>query len=557
MPLHRLHISGISHTTTAQELESRFSSFGKVLPDSIAALGTKDGNDKPRKFAFLTLDCTEENLKRCFSLLSGSKYKGETLRISLAKHPDFQEKLQREREDAENHKSKKRKRKLLKGTEGKEVHMDALTTKDNYSSRHGWIAHPRRANSPIFPIVARPDRPIQPPKPSKPSSSSSNKQPVKILPHVRLNPLAYPSRKHLREKELKYGRDRVIAGRDRGDWECEVDAQKGEIRWQKLGGEDAEVWDFDGRSARLRQHRTKVEEDDDAASSTSFAAADRPGSDAEENVDRNDLLVRTVKEKELQERIMKSLGLGIFEAPQTDESGERGKRARELMTMDAQTAASSVVSNGYQPVGRWMVEDSDEEEDEEAAAPTSHDTSTKKADHAEFNSSSSSSSNSNSGEEGADAMDVEEIKEQASSVEVAKVSVPKLKDIFKPQEGFSFSFSSLIPTELLDPVESALPIAEQTEHHVPIPPRPIHPSRQPQLFFPVPRSSKGTQVLESWGLTTPQTDALRLRAESGTGWLSLASKWKRTETSLGYYPREARREEDEADRTCEKAAQRS
>jgi RNA recognition motif-containing protein len=84
----RLHISGLTPSLTASELCSRFSAFGTVI--NVTGFGLLDGNGNPRKFAYLTLETTEDKLKRCISGLSGTVWKGAKLRIGDAR-PDYKE----------------------------------------------------------------------------------------------------------------------------------------------------------------------------------------------------------------------------------------------------------------------------------------------------------------------------------------------------------------------------------------------------------------------------------------------------------------------------------
>jgi hypothetical protein len=84
----RLHISGLTPSLKSSDIHSRFSAFGTVK--DISGFGAIDANGDPKKFAYLTLDATEEKLRRCLSSLSGTVWKGAKLRVGDAK-PDFAE----------------------------------------------------------------------------------------------------------------------------------------------------------------------------------------------------------------------------------------------------------------------------------------------------------------------------------------------------------------------------------------------------------------------------------------------------------------------------------
>lgn len=87
----RLHISGLTPNLSATDICTRFSAFGSVT--SVSGFGEFDANGDPRKFAFLTLETSEEKLKRCLSGLSGTVWKGAKLRIGEAR-PDYKERCE-------------------------------------------------------------------------------------------------------------------------------------------------------------------------------------------------------------------------------------------------------------------------------------------------------------------------------------------------------------------------------------------------------------------------------------------------------------------------------
>jgi len=81
--LKRLHISGLTPSLSASDISSRFSSFGTV--SNLSGFGSLDANGDPKKFAYLTLEATEEKLQKCLSSTSGTVWKGARLRVGNAK----------------------------------------------------------------------------------------------------------------------------------------------------------------------------------------------------------------------------------------------------------------------------------------------------------------------------------------------------------------------------------------------------------------------------------------------------------------------------------------
>lgn len=101
----RLHISGLTPQISSSDLSGRFSSFGTVK--ALDGLGKLDAVGLPRRYAYITLESTKEQLAKCttsstyysylinnlflgLNVLSGTTWKGAKLRIGEAK-PDFYE----------------------------------------------------------------------------------------------------------------------------------------------------------------------------------------------------------------------------------------------------------------------------------------------------------------------------------------------------------------------------------------------------------------------------------------------------------------------------------
>uniref|UniRef100_A0A8D2Q1W0 Nucleolar protein 8 n=1 Tax=Zosterops lateralis melanops TaxID=1220523 RepID=A0A8D2Q1W0_ZOSLA len=100
----RLYVGGLGHTVSRAELEERFGKFGRVLEAEI--ITRKDDEGNPTKtFAYISVNISEADLKKCMSILNKTKWKGGTLQIELAKE-SFLHRLATEREEAKLQKEK-------------------------------------------------------------------------------------------------------------------------------------------------------------------------------------------------------------------------------------------------------------------------------------------------------------------------------------------------------------------------------------------------------------------------------------------------------------------
>ncbi|KEP47416.1 RNA recognition motif protein [Rhizoctonia solani 123E] len=166
----RLHISGLTPSISASDLKQRFSTFGDVK--DVDGVGKLDGVGRPRKFAYLTLETTQPKLARCMNLLSGSTWKGAKLRIGEAK-PDYKARHERKinppppaprpKLSAEAHrrarlKFRLRARRLLRGTQGRQLKDMSIITLETASKHKGWRRTP--LNHLIRPMRMRPLHPL-------------------------------------------------------------------------------------------------------------------------------------------------------------------------------------------------------------------------------------------------------------------------------------------------------------------------------------------------------------------------------------------------------------
>ncbi|XP_059336375.1 nucleolar protein 8 [Ammospiza nelsoni] len=100
----RLYVGGLGHTVSKAELEERFGKFGHVLEAEI--ITRKDDQGNPTKtFAYISVNISDADLKKCMSVLNKTKWKGGTLQIELAKE-SFLHRLATEREEAKLQKEK-------------------------------------------------------------------------------------------------------------------------------------------------------------------------------------------------------------------------------------------------------------------------------------------------------------------------------------------------------------------------------------------------------------------------------------------------------------------
>ncbi|KAM5147897.1 nucleolar protein 8 [Mantella aurantiaca] len=96
--LKRLYVGGISPSMTKTELADRFGKFGKI--DEVDIISRKDDQGNPIKtFAYLNINISDVELKKCISLLNKTKWKGGILKIEIAKE-SFLHRLSQERQEA-------------------------------------------------------------------------------------------------------------------------------------------------------------------------------------------------------------------------------------------------------------------------------------------------------------------------------------------------------------------------------------------------------------------------------------------------------------------------
>ncbi|XP_017160197.1 nucleolar protein 8-like [Poecilia reticulata] len=99
--MRRLYIGGLNHTVTQKDLKDRFGKFGEVLDVELRT--RKDEEGIPYKtFAYININISEADLKKCMTVLNKSKWKGGTLQIEAAKE-SFLHRLAQERQQAADH----------------------------------------------------------------------------------------------------------------------------------------------------------------------------------------------------------------------------------------------------------------------------------------------------------------------------------------------------------------------------------------------------------------------------------------------------------------------
>ncbi|XP_069141521.1 nucleolar protein 8-like [Argopecten irradians] len=107
----RLFVGGLYDNIAESELRGRFSKFGDVDKIEIKTKKSSDGVAE-KTFAYLDVNITDENLKKCFSVLNRSRWKGNELKIQLAK-ADFMKRLKEERENNFEKTPKPKKKKVV------------------------------------------------------------------------------------------------------------------------------------------------------------------------------------------------------------------------------------------------------------------------------------------------------------------------------------------------------------------------------------------------------------------------------------------------------------
>ncbi|XP_068108094.1 nucleolar protein 8 [Hyperolius riggenbachi] len=107
--LKRLYVGGIGPSVTKAELTERFGKFGKV--DDVDIISRKDEQGNPIKtFAYININVSDAELKKCMSLLNKTKWKGGQIQIEMAKE-SFLDRLSQERQKAkEKEEAKSRRR---------------------------------------------------------------------------------------------------------------------------------------------------------------------------------------------------------------------------------------------------------------------------------------------------------------------------------------------------------------------------------------------------------------------------------------------------------------
>ncbi|CAL8336065.1 unnamed protein product [Lota lota] len=92
----RLYIGGLSHTITQKDLRDRFGKFGTVEDVELRTRNDDDG--VPYKtFGYINISISDNDFKKCMTVLNKSKWKGGTLQIEPAKESLLQ-RLDQERQ---------------------------------------------------------------------------------------------------------------------------------------------------------------------------------------------------------------------------------------------------------------------------------------------------------------------------------------------------------------------------------------------------------------------------------------------------------------------------
>ena len=123
----RLFVGGIENTITEEELKQRFEPFGKVT--SVHRVAKKDETGLVGKvFAYIDIDISDVNLKKCISVYNKAKWKGCQLKIQPARE-DFLARLQKEREATKEVKASQQRTTLCAGPRENEAFTITSKTK--------------------------------------------------------------------------------------------------------------------------------------------------------------------------------------------------------------------------------------------------------------------------------------------------------------------------------------------------------------------------------------------------------------------------------------------
>lgn len=122
----RLFVGGLGQGISETDLQSQLSRFGEVSDVEIITRRDDQGNSQ-KVFAYVNIQITESDLKKCMSILNKTKWKGGTLQIQLAKE-SFLHRLAQEREEAKAKKEKSTtgNTSLLEKMGGVDFHMKAV-----------------------------------------------------------------------------------------------------------------------------------------------------------------------------------------------------------------------------------------------------------------------------------------------------------------------------------------------------------------------------------------------------------------------------------------------
>ncbi|KAM6927864.1 nucleolar protein 8 [Xenentodon cancila] len=96
--MRRLYVGGLNHTVTQKDLKDRFGKFGDVQDVELRTRRDEDG--VPYKtFAYININISDADLKKCLTVLNKSRWKGGTLQIEMAKE-SFLHRLAQEQQAA-------------------------------------------------------------------------------------------------------------------------------------------------------------------------------------------------------------------------------------------------------------------------------------------------------------------------------------------------------------------------------------------------------------------------------------------------------------------------
>ncbi|PLW11005.1 hypothetical protein PCANC_19475 [Puccinia coronata f. sp. avenae] len=257
----RLHVGGLGPSVAPQDLERRFASFGTVV--KVDGVGKLDANGSPLRYAFVDILSTDSEMKRCMNLLSGTTYKGSTLRIAPAR-PDYVARAERERANLPSPLSWTPTKKPSGFAKRKPLETGKKTFQ---SARRQWMEERSRNVTSDIPNVTRPLRPLHPVDsgPSEGNDPLETSDCVRVptrARRIRIDPTIYRAAIKNRKTHILGPRAMSIQQYNLGFGGGAKDVKKSQatqVMWEcELGEDDHVVWRLATGSDVVQEERVQL-----------------------------------------------------------------------------------------------------------------------------------------------------------------------------------------------------------------------------------------------------------------------------------------------------------